>query len=254
MTLDHLAGLTGISRAYLSQVENQRVDPPRDEKIRRLEKVFDLRPGELIALAHLARTPQDVRDRLAQLHSAFTRAEQTVQTLIGRLSEGAANGQQEGPATGGAFPPAAEGGNVTSPAPVQRQVPIINRVAAGYPAEFTDLDYPAGVADEYLGAPPGLDDPQAFAVRVVGDSMEPKYREGDIVLFGPQAMVRSGDDCYIRFAPESSQGQAATFKRVYFDSETTARLQPLNDHYAPTLVPLTEVAALYRAVYRYESL
>jgi len=251
MTLHRLACLTGISRAYLSQVENERVDPPRDEKIRRLEEVFDLRPGELIALAHLARTPQDVRDRLAQLHSAFTRAEQTVQTLLRHLPEGAAE-RQDPP--GSAFPPPDEGGNVTSPAPVRRQVPIINRVAAGYPAEFTDLDYPAGVADEYLGGPPGLDDPHAFAVRVVGDSMEPKYREGDIVLFGPQATVRSGDDCYVRFAPESSQGQAATFKRVYFDSETTARLQPLNDRYAPTLVPLTEVAALYRAVYRYESL
>ena len=30
---------------------------------------------------------------------------------------------------------------------------------------------------------PDLHDPNAFAVRVVGDSMEPKFKEGDIVVF-----------------------------------------------------------------------
>jgi len=44
--------------------------------------------------------------------------------------------------------------------------------AGAYTADFTDLDYPLNVADEYTAAP-GLDDPQAFAARVVGDSMLP---------------------------------------------------------------------------------
>ncbi|NIA22521.1 MAG: helix-turn-helix domain-containing protein, partial [Anaerolineaceae bacterium] len=137
MTLDRLATRTGISKAYLSQVENERVDPPRDEKIRRLEKAFELQPGELVTLAHLARTPQDVRDRLVQLRAAFTRAEQTVQTLLVRLPEGAVNKQRTEAGQGG-FPWPDDGGNVSGPRPVRRQVPIINRVAAGYPAEFTD--------------------------------------------------------------------------------------------------------------------
>jgi phage repressor protein C with HTH and peptisase S24 domain len=277
LTLDDVASRTGISKAYLSQVENGRVDPPRDAKVRALEEAFGLRPGELLELAHLARTPRDVRERLEQLRSAFDRAEQTVQALMVQLpQESEASGEgcgSAGPAGTGEMArgvsveasssvqpqDSASGGdggsgNVTVPQAVLRRIPIINGVAAGYPAEFTDLDYPAGVADAYVGAPPDLDDPGAFAVRVVGDSMEPRYREGDIVLFAPSAAVRSGDDCYVRFTPESPQGATAMFKRVYFDNATEARLQPLNERYPPTVVPLEHIAGLYRAVCRYETL
>ena len=234
MTLDALATESDISKTYLSQIENGRVDPPRDEKIRRLEEVFDLRPGTLLELAHLARTPEDVRSRLEQLQSAFQRSEQALSTLMERMPD--------------APPSAAE-----SPSP-QTRVPIINRVAAGQPSEFTDLDYPPGVADEYIGAIPGLEDPQAFAVRVEGDSMEPRYHQGDIVIFSPTAPVAGGDDCYVRFAAECSVAQGATFKRVYFDGSATVRLQPLNGRYPPLVVPQEEITGIYKAAFRYETL
>ena len=38
MRRDDLTGTSGISRAYLSQIENGHVDPPRDDKVARLEK------------------------------------------------------------------------------------------------------------------------------------------------------------------------------------------------------------------------
>jgi phage repressor protein C with HTH and peptisase S24 domain/DNA-binding XRE family transcriptional regulator len=245
MTLDELARASGISKAYLSQIENGRVVPPRDDKVRRLEEVFGERPRALVELSQLARMPEGVRLRLEQLQSAFARAEQTMEHLWQHA--GAAQPQADPGADG-----AAEAAG--SPQPVRRRIAIINRVAAGYPAEFTDLGYPAGVADDYLSAPPELDDPQAFAVRVVGDSMEPRYREGDIVLFSPRAAVRSGDDCFVRFAPECTAAQGATFKRVYFDSELLMRLQPLNNRYPPQVVPLKDIAGLYKAVFRYEAL
>ena len=76
-------------------------------------------------------------------------------------------------------------------------IPIINQVPAGYPKDFTDLDYPPSVADEYVRCP-DTNDPQAFAARVVGDSMEPDYRQGDIVLFAPNTPAENGQDCFVR--------------------------------------------------------
>jgi phage repressor protein C with HTH and peptisase S24 domain len=70
-------------------------------------------------------------------------------------------------------------------------VPVINKVAAGYPADFTDMSYPRGVADDYVGCP-DVQDKDAFAARVHGDSMTPKYREGDIVIFSPGASPAEG--------------------------------------------------------------
>ncbi len=141
-------------------------------------------------------------------------------------------------------------------------MPIINAVAAGYPAEFTDLGYPVGVADEYLVVLEGTGigaDPDAFAARVVGDSMEPEYREGDIVVFSPARTVRSGDDCYARLAPredgedgEDAGAEGATFKRVFFergaDGGEMIRLQPLNERYPARVVAREQVAGLYAAV------
>src|SRR5215212_9781021 len=68
LTLDELAGRTGISKPYLSLIETGRVpNPPSDEKLRRLEQTLGFGPGELISQAHLQRTPRDVRAMLQKL-------------------------------------------------------------------------------------------------------------------------------------------------------------------------------------------
>ncbi len=127
------------------------------------------------------------------------------------------------------------------------EVPLINKVAAGYPRSFTDLGYPARVADEYVRCP-DLSDPDAFAARVVGDSMAPTYLEGDIVVFSPARAVKSGMDCFARIEPDHE----STFKRVYFETgpggEALIRLQPLNAAHPPRVLARDHVAGLYAAV------
>src|SRR5215212_3792846 len=68
LTLDELAGRTGISKPYLSLIETGRVpNPPSDEKLRRLEQTLGFPAGELLTQAHLQRTPRDVRAMLSRL-------------------------------------------------------------------------------------------------------------------------------------------------------------------------------------------
>src|SRR6266478_6500359 len=68
LTLDELAGRTGISKPYLSLIETGRVpNPPSDEKLRKLEQTLGFTPGELLTQAHLQRTPRDVRAVLTRL-------------------------------------------------------------------------------------------------------------------------------------------------------------------------------------------
>src|SRR4051794_41608860 len=70
LTLDELAGRTGISKPYLSLIETGRVPNPRsDEKLRRLEQTLGFGANELITQAHIQRTPRDVRDMLHKLLS-----------------------------------------------------------------------------------------------------------------------------------------------------------------------------------------
>src|SRR5690242_2034293 len=68
LTLDELAGRTGISKPYLSLIETGRVpNPPSDEKLRKLEMALGFGAGELVTQAHLQRTPRDVRVMLQRL-------------------------------------------------------------------------------------------------------------------------------------------------------------------------------------------
>jgi len=284
LTLEGLAARTGMAKSYLSQIETGYASPPRDEKVRRIADALDLKAEQLLPTAHLSDLPEDVRAHLSRLVEA---AEEAIQRLAsareapeptahGEAGQGPTARDEAGPAPGPATEPAARPSVALDLDALHRSgllhhlaraddrqqrgvplrtVPIINKVAAGYPREFTDLGYPAGIADEYLSVPTEMADPNAFAVRVVGDSMEPKYRQGEVVVFSPAAPVHSGDDCFVRFAPGSEPGgDASTFKRVFFDGPDEVRLQPLNERYAPTTVRPQAIGRVFRAAARYEKL
>jgi repressor LexA len=108
---------------------------------------------------------------------------------------------------------------------------------------------PGKATDEFVHCPQ-ISDKDAFAARVQGDAMLPKYRQGDIVIFSPAASPRSGDDCFVRFG----DGQT-TFKRIFFETDgpgriPVVRLQPRNEKYRPTVLKREQVCGLYRAVYQ----
>ncbi len=242
LTQDRVAGRAGISKPYLSNIETGRTkNPPTDAVLRALERALRFDSGQLMRLAHIARTPMDIRDEQEKLRAQVTQLRGALKGLLGKptqrpisaadmelLSDTEANVQE-----------------VT----LGRLVPIINRVSAGYPHEFTDLDYPPSVADEYIRCP-DVHDPQAFAARVIGDSMAPDYKEGDIIIFAPSTPARNGNDCFVRF--ESDGG--TTFKRAYIDDERTIRLQPINPEYPAATYPNEQITGLWPAIYRIERL
>lgn len=270
-TLDELAVKTAISKPYLSLIETGRVpNPPSDEKLRRLEQVLGFTDGELVSQAHLQRTPRDVRNMLLKLmkqeKTASAPAAQTreVETPAAPRPASKANGTKangtkktvgvdlDDAYLNGVLQQLVDhsAGNVETIATTTYAVPVINKVSAGYPRDFTDLAYPPRVADDYVGCP-DVQDRDAFAARVHGDSMRPKYTEGDIVIFSPANAPRNGDDCFVRF----DSGQT-TFKRVFFESDdkgnSVIRLQPRNEKYRPQTIPSEQVAGLYKAVFRYQ--
>ncbi len=253
LTLDELAGRTGISKPYLSLIETGRVpNPPSDEKLRRLEQSLGFPTGELLTQAHLHRTPKDVRVMLQRL---------LTEKKAERGGNGAAAASTSSSATAtidldeaylsGVLHQFVEASSENVERVSTNSVPVINRVSAGYPQDFTDLNYPKGVADDYVGCPDLQGDKDAFAARVHGDSMTPKYRQGDIVIFSPAAPPKSGDDCFVRFADGHT-----TFKRVFIESDpkgqAVLRLQPRNEKYRPQVVASADVSGLYKALFRYE--
>ncbi|MFH1882533.1 MAG: XRE family transcriptional regulator [Planctomycetota bacterium] len=243
LTLDEVSNRISFSKPYLSTIETGKVkNPPGDELLTRLEKTLEFEPGLLLHIAHIEGLPADVRQEYESAEAESQKWRQVIKNLIDKkanasrlsklLAESDLNIEQD-----------------RLPLAAGRLVPVINKVSAGYPSDFNDLDYPVGIADDYIRCP-DMHDPNAFAVRVVGDSMEPKFHEGDIVIFSPAAEVHNGDDCFVRFA----MPHETTFKRVFFESENKIRLQPRNEKYSPTIVDGKRINGLYRAVVKHEKL
>lgn len=264
LTLAQAAGRADLAKSYLSMIENDRpAHPPSAAALSRIERALDLEPGKLAAIADWQRTPASVRGEAARLRDTADRARALAKWLGDTASKRDGGGKSldalyrsgalrkriekaigpldaDNTPTAGAKPP-------TRVPPAGLSVPLINKVAAGYPADFTDLGYPARVADEYVPGPPGVSDPDVFAAYVDGESMLPDYRGGDIVVFSPAAAVSDGCDCFVRL----EESHETTFKRVYFEDEgRSIRLQPLNPRFASRTLPREAVGGLYRAVWR----
>ena len=243
MTLDEVSARVGFSKPYLSTIETGKVkNPPGDGLLINLEKTLQFAAGVLLRAAHIESIASDIRQEYESLDAENRRFRQFVNDLIGKKAEipqldailtaSGLNAQQD----------------ISLPA-VEGLVPVINRTAAGYPADFNFLDYPIGAASDYIRCP-GLADPYAFAMRVVGDSMQPDFKEGDIVAFSSTAEVHSGDDCFVAFlSPHES-----TLRQVFFEPDNQVRLKPRNEKYPPEAVEGADIKGIYRAVFRYEKL
>lgn len=253
MTLAEVSEQVECAKSYLSTIENEVRPAPSDEILLKLERVLRLPPGRLVEVARwersLAAGGPAVRREVAKLREDRETLERLAKLLKMRSPSGktgldAAYESGELHRLVERVSPKEGNGMAMIPLADAREVPLINKVAAGYPREFTDLSYPARVADEYVRCP-GLADVDAFAARVVGDSMEPNYVEGDIVVFSPAKPISDGMDCFARLEVD---GQT-TFKRVYFEEGgALIRLQPLNSAYPPRTFKRDEVAGLYAAV------
>ena len=104
---------------------------------------------------------------------------------------------------------------------------VYGTIPAGIPMECIEdiLDTEEISADMLKGGK------QYFGLKIKGDSMEPDYLDGDIIIFQKQDDCENGDDCVVMV-----NGNDGTFKRV-FKNENGIILQPLNNKYQP--IPYT---------------
>ena len=77
-----------------------------------------------------------------------------------------------------------------------RAIPIVGMARAGADGFFDEQGFPVG-ADETVRFP-DLGEDRVYALEIAGDSMEPMYRAGDVVIVQPGAAVRRGDRVVVR--------------------------------------------------------
>lgn len=139
-------------------------------------------------------------------------------------------------------PPTLRPDNVFSLPPQSRrrprlvELPMVSAVPAGKVATTFHPDY----VDDYVTVD-DVKDPQAFALKVKGQSMSPRIEDGDVVIVSPAQESRSGDICVVRVNGED------TLKKVKFEGNYI-HLIPLNPDFEPATVKRKDVNFVWKVV------
>jgi phage repressor protein C with HTH and peptisase S24 domain len=124
-----------------------------------------------------------------------------------------------------------------------RRVPLIGFAQAGGDGYFDDGGYPVGGSWDEVTLPE-IGDPNAYALEIAGDSMEPVFRDGDMVIVSPAAPIRRGDRVVVR----TNRGEVMA-KQLARRSARRIELRSLNPAHPNYSFDLAEVAWMHRVVW-----
>ncbi len=124
-----------------------------------------------------------------------------------------------------------------------RSIPLIGLAQAGADGFFDDGGYPVGGSWDEVSLP-DIGDPHAYALEISGESMEPVYRDGDMVIVSPAAPIRRGDRVVVRTA----RGEAMA-KQLVRRSARRIDLKSLNPDHPDYAFELSQVAWMHRIIW-----
>lgn len=122
-----------------------------------------------------------------------------------------------------------------------RLVPIVGHAIAspdggGY---FTDMGLPAGAGDGFVPFP--TTDAQAYALRVKGDSMEPRIRPGEVLIVEPGANVSPGN-----FVLVKAKDGRRMVKVFLYRTGSGFTFGSINSDFKPITLEAEDIEAMHR--------
>jgi phage repressor protein C with HTH and peptisase S24 domain len=126
---------------------------------------------------------------------------------------------------------------------VRRAVPLIGLAQAGVQGFFDDGGFPVGTGWDEVSLP-GINDPNAYALEISGESMEPVFRDGDIVVVSPAAPVRRGDRVVVR----THEGEVMA-KSLVRRSARRIELKSLNPEHTDRSFELGQIDWVHRIIW-----
>jgi phage repressor protein C with HTH and peptisase S24 domain len=124
-----------------------------------------------------------------------------------------------------------------------RGVPLLGFAEAGAGGYFDDGGFPAGRCWDEI-AFPAVNDEHAYALEVSGQSMEPAYRDGDVILISPGAPIRRGDRVVVK--TKAGEVMAKELKR---QTAKSIELKSLNAEHADRTIAMSDVLWIARILW-----
>ena len=124
-----------------------------------------------------------------------------------------------------------------------QRIPVIGYAQAGDEGYFDDGGFPIGQGWDEVTFP-HIGDPHAYALEITGDSMEPVYRDGDIIVVSPGGSVRRGD----RVVVKTTEGEVMA-KQLIRQSARRLELASVNSLHEDRVLNIEDVMWTARIVW-----
>ena len=125
----------------------------------------------------------------------------------------------------------------------QQAVPLIGFAEAGAGGYFDDGGFPVGKGWDEIPFP-AVTDENAYALEISGNSMEPAYRDGTVIIVSPAASIRRGDRVVVK-----TQDGEVMVKELKRRTAKSIELRSINPAHAERTLPLRDVLWIARIVW-----
>lgn len=115
-----------------------------------------------------------------------------------------------------------------------RLVPVVGEVKGGDDGFLEELQYPVGHGEGSVDYP--TSDASAYALRVRGDSMHPRYRAGEFIVVTPSIQAQPSDDVVVAL-----KDGRKLLKVLNWVQDGEIQLLSVNNHFGPLTLQLSEV-------------
>lgn len=149
------------------------------------------------------------------------------------------------------YPMPAMGARVESPPPEpsnvadapalgpSRLVPVVGHVKGGDDGYLEEMLFPVGHGEGFV--PYWTKDKAAYALRVRGDSMHPRYRAREFVVVTPSIEAQQGNDVVVRM-----KDGRKLLKQLNWNRDGEVQLLSINNGFAPMTIQMSDVESIHR--------
>jgi phage repressor protein C with HTH and peptisase S24 domain len=127
--------------------------------------------------------------------------------------------------------------------PPAKAVPLIGFAEAGAGGYFDDGGFPVGKGWDEIPFP-AVNDEHAYALEISGNSMDPAYRDGTVILISPAASIRRGD----RVVVKTREGEVMV-KELKRRTAKTVELRSINEDHGDRSVAVRDVEWIARVMW-----
>lgn len=124
-------------------------------------------------------------------------------------------------------------------------IPLIGFAQAGAEGYFDEDGYPVGDSWDEIRLPETNEENQGtYALEISGDSMEPLYRNGDVLVLSRDTAVRKGDRVVVR----TTKGEVMA-KELVRKTAAKIELKSLNPAHPARTIPSNDVSWIARVLW-----